>query len=296
MSDSESIMIAVGGGGIVAAETGVVSDINNMSWATVNLGRSYSSMVVVATPNYDNTTAPLIVRVKNAIGNSFDVLVDRADGSTDAVSGIDVHYLVVEEGVYTESEHGIKMEAVKFTSTATDNASSWIGEAQSYANSYTNPVVVGQVMSYNDPHFSVFWSRGTSRSNPPSASALWVGKHVGEDPDTERSDETIRYLVIEAGTGTLNGQHFLAGLGGDTISGMTNNPPFVYSLTDLPSASVAIVSLAGLDGGNGGWAVLYGTTPVTVSTLSLAIDEDQLNDSERSHITEQVGYLVLEQK
>ena len=75
---------------------------------------------------------------------------------------------------------------------------------------------------------------------------------------------------------------------------VTNGPPFSYALSGLSSASVAVVSSAGMDGYNGGWPVLYGQNPVTSSTLSLTIDEDQLKDSERSHTTEQVSYAIFE--
>jgi len=71
-----------------------------------------------------------------------------------------VHYLVVEEGVYTEISHDIKMEAVKFNAGVTDRKGSWTGEMRTYANTYLNPVILGQIMTYNDERFSVFWSRG----------------------------------------------------------------------------------------------------------------------------------------
>ena len=71
-----------------------------------------------------------------------------------------VFYTVVEEGVYTQAEHGVTMEAVKFTSTLTDSDSSWVGQQRIYLNTYTSPVVVGQVMTTNDALFSVFWARG----------------------------------------------------------------------------------------------------------------------------------------
>jgi len=57
---------------------------------------------------------------------------------------------------------------------------------------------------------------------------------------------------------------------------------------------VAVVSQAAMDGGNGGWAVLYGASPLSATTLNLAVDEDQANDAERKHVTEQVGYIVFE--
>ena len=225
--------------------------------------------------------------------SSFRIRVDRADGLTGEVDPVSVQYMVVEQGVYTEAEDGVKMEAVKFASTVTAENNSWVGESRSYANTYDNPVVLGQVMSCNDSDWSVFWSRGSGRTAPPSSDALYIGKHVGEDADTTRADETIGYIVIEAGSGTVGGVGYVAGLGADMVKGMDNSPPDSYSLAGLASASSAVVSQAAMDGSDGGWAVLYGDTPVTSGGLSLAIDEDQLSDTERGHTTEQVAYIVF---
>ena len=50
-----------------------------------------------------------------------------------------------------------------------------------------------------------------------------------------------------------------------------------------------------MDGGNGGWAILHGDNPITDDLVYMAIDEDQVRDSERYHTTEQVGYIVFEE-
>jgi hypothetical protein len=271
--------------------TGVVT--SSSGWTLVTLPQSYDAMVVVASPNYDKTAAPMVVRIRNASGASFEFMVQNVNDNS-AVSGVPVHYLVVEEGVYTEADHGVKMEAVRYTSTLTAGKNNWQSEARSNSNSYTRPVVLGQVMSYNDPAWSVFWSHGNSRTSPPTSSVLNVGKHVGEDPDATRANEIIGYIVIQAGQGVLDGRSYVAGLGDDAIKGVDNKPPYTYSLSGLNSASVAVVSQAAMDGGNGGWAILYGANPVTATQLQLAIDEDQLKDSERRHITEQVAYIVFE--
>ena len=226
--------------------------------------------------------------------NTFEVRLDRTDGQTGAIADIPVHYMVVEEGKYTLAEDGVKMEAVKFNSTRTDENNSWVGEARSYQQSYSQPVVVGQAMSYNDSDWSVFWARGSSKLNPPTNSSLYVGKHVGEDPDNTRANETIGYIVIEAGAGSIGDIGYVAGLGGDTIRGVTDGNGFTYNITHLDSAECAVASAAGMDGGNGGWPVLYGSLPVTEDTLMLGFDEDQMKDSERAHTTEQVAYIVLD--
>jgi hypothetical protein len=276
-------------------ETGVVHNVDNDGWTTVGpLKRDYTSMVVVCTPNYDGTTPAVIVRVDEAEGDSFRVRVDRTDGSTALIDGVSIHYMVVEQGVYTEADHDVKMEAVKFSSTVTDENNSWVGQSMPYSNSYTNPVILGQVMTYNDPRFSTFWSCGSSRTNPPDSSNLIVGKTVSEDPDTMRVDEVIGYIVFEAGSGDIEGVGYAAALGNDSVRGIDDAPPYNYTPGALSAPEVAVASVAAMDGGNGGWAILYGVDPVTSGNLNLAIDEDQSADSERSHTTEQIGYVVFE--
>ncbi len=252
-------------------------------------------MVVVATANNDKTRKPGVVRIQSASGSSFQVRVDTTDGVS-TLANVTVHYLVVEEGVYTVAQHGIKMEAVRFNSAVTDRYGSWVGTARSYRNSYTAPVVLGQVMTYNDPDFSYFWACGSRSSNPPSRTALKVGKSVGEDPDTTRADEVIGYIVVEAGSGVMGATRFVAGVGADTVRGVGDVPPYSYALKGLATASKAIAGQTGMDAVEGGWGILYGLSPVSPTSLKLAIDEDNAKpgDTERKHMTEQVAYIVFE--
>jgi hypothetical protein len=272
-------------------------DVSAAGWTPVNLDHDYGDqMVVVCSLSYRigsvNTDLPLIAHVRNASGSRFEVAVFGAD----ALSGFQsatVYWVAAEAGVYTEPEHGIKMEAVKFDSDLTDNYRSWVGHERTYGQSYQQPVVVGQVMSMNSDFWSVFWSRGSSRQNPPSVGSLWVGKHKGEDFLYTRTPETIGYLVVEAGTGAVDGFTYQAALGPDTLRGAGDAPPYAYSLTnEISSQSIPIVSQSGMDGANGGWAILYGS-PKLPYTLNLAIEEDQFLDYERKHTTEQVGYVIF---
>ncbi len=190
------------------------------------------------------------------------------------------------------------MEAIKFNFTETDYTYRWLGEERAYLNSYSSPVVLGQIMTENDSDYSSFWSRGATRNEAPSPTDFFVGKHVGEDSDRTRNDETIGYIVIEQGSGTVNGLNFTAALGADAVAGVGNNPGYSYSVNTNGTPITAIASLSGMDGPDGGWAVLYGNNPLTSNvagpdTLSLASDEDALRDAERRHATEQVAYIVF---
>ncbi|MCP4219102.1 MAG: PKD domain-containing protein [bacterium] len=275
-------------------ENGTLANVAS-SWQTVNLTNTYTSMVVVCS-NDMGTGSPAVTRVRNASGNSFQVMVQNPSGT--ALSGYTVHYLVVEEGTYTVAADGIKMEAKKADATATANATSWAMESRTYSNSYSSPVVVGQVMTYNDSNWSVFWANGSSRQSPPTASVLNAGKHVGEDTNKmderkSRIEETIGYIVIEQGSGTINGVPYAAALGSDIVRGPDNSSSgYTYSIS-VANADTAIVSAAAMDGGNGGWPVL--NSALTSTSLNLLFDEDQIKDSERKHGTEQVAYIVFGQ-
>ncbi len=274
-----------------------VNNVPSTSWKTVTLPHKYTSAVIVATPIYPNSSvAPVVTRIRNVSGNTFQIRLNRADGNTGAMS-LDVSVIAVEEGAYTVAEHGVKMEAVKYTSGKTATKGSWGTadlDSRSYQNSYSSPVVLGQVMSYNDSDWSTFVSTGSSRSSAPTASTLRVGKHVGEDPDTTRASEVVGYIVIESGQGTINGVPYTAQLGSDIVKGTGDTSTgYDYTLSGLSNVGAAAASMSGVDGDDGGWAVLYGASPVSSTELTVAIDEDALKDTERKHTSEQVAYLVF---
>ncbi|MEO0733420.1 MAG: GEVED domain-containing protein, partial [Bacteroidota bacterium] len=274
-------------------EQGTVAGVGT-GWTSVPLTNTYTSMVVVATVELPNSSsAPVVTRIQNASGSAFEVRIQNPSGASTGTYV--VHYFVVEEGVYTLANDGIRMEAVRVSDNVTSRKNSWSLQGRSYQQAYTSPIVVGQVMTYNDADWSVFWTAtSTSRTTPPSATSFSAGKHVGEDPDITRAAETLGYVVVEAGSGTLQGTEYVAGLGSDIVRGVGNTTVgYTYGLSGLTAASSAVVSAAALDGGDGGWPVLYGGNPFTSSQLVLAFDEDQAGDSERSHTSEQVAYLAF---
>ncbi|SDZ99919.1 hypothetical protein SAMN05216562_1613, partial [Microbulbifer marinus] len=270
--------------------TEVLPSVTTDTWMTVTLGHSYQQPVVVTTPLYGFDTPPVVVRIRNASANRFDIMLQRVDGASDPVS-LPVHYMVVEAGTYNQTQHGITMEAALYQSTITDHKKSWSAESVSLLNTYTSPVVFGQVMSANDSNWSVFWSRGASRDQVASTADIRIGKHVGEDSLHTRVQETLGYIVIESGSGSVNGRDYVVGLGDDSVKGFDNGK-YNYALNGLASPATTILTQAAMDGVDGSWAVLRDSTTATAITLS--VDEDQISQAERSHTTEQVGYWVFQ--
>ena len=277
----------------IPIEHGIQSGVDNTGWTAVPLSYSYTSPVVIATPSYSSSEPPLVTRIQNATGTSFDVRVQRADGSTTAISGVDVHWIVIEAGTYDIATYGLKFEAGTKLSTITDDDGSWVAQSHTYANTYTSPVVIGQVMTYADTDWSVFWARGSSRANPPDASNLWLGKHVGEHADNVRNDETLGYIVFESGSGSIGSVNYEAGVGADTVKGWGDNPPYIYTHS-VSAATTVILSSAAMDVTDGAWPVLHEPSPVSSTDFDLVAQEDQEANAELKHKDEQVAYIVLD--
>ena len=271
-------------------ESLVVTSVDG-TWQSVSLSATYTSPIPVCSVVYVGVPTPAVVRIHNVGTNSFDLRVQNpGDGP---VSTYTVNCIVVEEGAW-QMPDGTMIEAHSYSSSVMDYKNSWNGEAQSYTNSYTNPVVLGQVMTFNDPDWSVFWCRGSSRQAPPSSTDIHTGIMVAEDTDRTRASETIGFIVVEAGHGGTAPSDFEAKLGADSVRGIDNNAngySYSYSTAFASEPVVKIVTQAAMDGNDGGWAVL--TDSQSASSLGLLIDEDQISNSERKHTTEQVAYMVF---
>jgi len=288
-----TIRVAPPAPGQLVIEHGVLSSVTE-NWQTVTLENYYTSMVVIATPVLpDQSAPPVVTRIRNASNNQFELRLQNPSGLS--LPEYAVHYLVVEEGQYSEADHGVSMEAISFNSTITASTNSWLSQTVEYHNHYTNPVVLGQIMSVNDSRWSTFWaSSDGNHRNIPGPERFSLGKHIAQDTDNSRDDEVLGYLVIESGIYDLSGTLLTALVGNDDISGVDNSASgFTLPIPETLNATTAIVSVAAMDGNDGGWPVLFGAQPLADSAIQIVIDEDQILDTERSHTTEQVAALVL---
>jgi len=268
-----------------------VSNVSN-AWKTLSLSNSYSNPVVACTynlPSSANNEGAVRVQL---IGSSIQVKVQRPLNST-AITASDVYCTVSEAGSYTLP---IKYEAHTVSSTQTNKKSNWaiakmINVTGAKVQTYTKPVITGQVMSYNNPNFVSFWSNACVRTTSATNAAICVGKHTAETAITAPTTETLGYFIAEEAEYILPNAYVKIALGVDTVRGVLTSPPYNYALPR--SYSYATATISAMDGGDGGWAVLYGATPVSTQ-ISLAIDEDTVGDPDRNHTTEQVAYWVME--
>ncbi|BCX49009.1 peptidase M11 [Haloferula helveola] len=281
----EVVVLAPGAGPKLAAFDGVA---NGSGWSTVTLPATYVSPVVVAQPLVAAGSPPLVARVRNAGATSFEVRLDRVDGSATPAGPTAVRFMVVEEGVYDAATDGIKMEAVRFTSTVTDTAGNFTGETRPFAytgyDHYFIPTVFGQVMSANDNNWSAFWYQN-------SANSVTVGKHVGEDPTTTRADETIGYVVIESGSYQVGDYQLQIGLSNfDAFPGFknTSSTPAVGTFPGFPFITSAQVATGPGDDGS----LAHQLITAGHDNCGCFLTEDTLGDAEQGTGSQSFSYLL----
>ena len=150
------------------------------TWQTVALDNTYASPVPICTYHLPSAADnPAAIRIRNLAGTSFDIKIQQPPDSS-VVTPSDVFCIVAEEGQHTLSDgRDFEAHTVVSTNVSGTNAGGWAnGEDVSgdILGVYANPVVLGQVISYNNSDFSVFWSYDCdTRSNPPFQSGMADG-------------------------------------------------------------------------------------------------------------------------
>ena len=278
--------------------SGYVQNVDS-SWTTVSLGTTMDNPVIVTTVSLDGTgasTIPVWTQMRNVTDTTFDLRVVALDGYSSYAGPVNVWVVAVNAGEY--SADGLKIEAGHVDISRTDRRGSWVGEEVAYQGTYSNPVVLGQVMTANDgggdPRPSAFWSRSLgSRRDVPDSNGMRIGKHVGEDTDRSRPTETVGYIVIESGVHSFDNVRLAAEVTADQVRGVDNNRPYSASTPgEIDTLWGAVASAAAMDGGDGGVPVFL-EDPTTSTGADLAIAEDWIRDFEQSHTTENVGLLFV---
>ena len=218
-------------GGVVIGEIGIMENVGTVP-TIQNLNNSYTSPVVITTPNLiSNADKPAVVRMSGASATSFTAYMQNP-GGINAPTATDIHYIVIEEGAHT-LPGGFLMEAGIETVTGVNQDGDW-GNGQmeliNAFNPYIKPVVMGQVMTNNDPLWQSFWSSNGSQTGPATPGNIYIGRHVGADPIITRAAEDVGYIIIEESIGTTNGVAWVTDLGADTISGADGTAPYSYNV------------------------------------------------------------------
>jgi len=260
-------------------------------WTTVNLQQEYESPVVIITGYENNYDMPLSARVNNITANSFDVTLQKPNG----LSGFadDIYYFVIEEGVWEVGDTTIEAHQTEISTvgSAPSIGGTWIGENQVYEAGYADyPVVLHQVMSYNDPSWITSWvSYPSNNFGPPSQYRAQLGLN-GAQVTATHDPETVGWVVVEnTGTDSVAGTDFYINKPTTEMTGHDNgctNYTYGGDHTNL----IILASQQEMDGADGSWLKIC---DITGTTVGFHAEEDQIIDDERNHTTEILGYLIF---
>ena len=290
--------------------------LGSSTWQTIDLNQTYDvTPLVFALVDEGSGHAgdtPVIIRVKNVTTTSFEMVQVEAQSVVETVANqgphpsVNVHYIAIEAGDHT-LEDGTRLLAGLHNTTTKQGKNvpnprgfDTINFSPTFSSS---PVVLGMVQDIANETSTL----------PGEASSPWLTqtiRNVGTNSfqmAIERAEtsagsigtaEDIAYLAIDAGiqssifdVNTCEVIDFETIRTSDSIRGwQTTCTSFNFVNTYVSNPNV-IGSQNTRDGGDGGWLrrCALGTTSV-----SLNIDEDQAQNSERAHTTEIAGLAIFE--
>lgn len=267
----------------------------------VELDNSYTNAVPVCTYNVPSSAAPTAIpRIGIITSDSFELSIQSMPNTDPGVTGT-VHCLIAEQGTHTLAD-GRQFQAITtfVTNVLGNTAGGWgdtVDISASISAGFTSPAVLGAVISSNDNRATAFHADDCEgRGNEPFLSGvgdgICVGYHIGQQTDSPAyATETVGVIIVERGSGTVNNVTYEAQRGPNAIDGVGNNGNTYAVGGDF---EVGVASMAGENGGQGGWAVLFGADPLPANQLRLAVEEETVaGDTTRSHVAEVFDYWIF---
>jgi hypothetical protein len=250
----------------------------DQEWQRVAIDAGFCDPVIVAKPMSTNDDEPAVVRVRNVDTDGFEIRLqewDYLDGFHDLET---VSFLVMERGSHTLPS-GTRVEAEHL---ATNTTASF--DAVRFNRPFgTKPVVVAAVTTFNEDDASAV----TTRVREVSTGGFEAGLREEELNAQTHSVETISYVAWEPSAGWFDNMQFEVGR---TANAVTHVPYTVGFQSSFSSPPALIADMQTTDGGD--TANLRWDNETGVS-IDLWVAEEQSRDTEITHTSEEIGYMLF---
>ncbi|OEU84091.1 MAG: hypothetical protein BA873_07935 [Desulfobulbaceae bacterium C00003063] len=256
---------------IEIGEVGVGHD-----WKWVELSENFQDPIVVAKSLSSNDGEPAVVRIGHVYATGFEIRVQEWDYLDGIHTEETIGYIVMERGTYTLPD-GTMVEAGRFETDMTDSFEN-IDFSQAFQ---VAPVVITAVSSDNGP------DAVTTRVRNISTNGFELKMQEQEFNTQSHTTETISYIAWEPSSGTVDGLTFEVNKTDDKINHKLQT--IVYNGTFM-NAPVFLADMQTTDGGDTANVRWQDKDPYGVD---VKIVEEQSGDSETSHTTEVVGYMLF---
>ncbi len=308
--------------GEVSLSTTVDTDFGGNGWQSVALSKPFVNPVVIAGPLTHNNDLSLVVRIRSVTSTGFEIGMQSACENTGTAAGgvtcppnsaaadngwvaETASFLVVEEGVWEmpdarELEAGaVSVGALRSGVSADTTLGVNFLRGAGFANV---PAMLHSVTSADDvaggvPRFiaSTLWGDGGTTSDvditnvAPTPNFQLMLEALEIASVTDHAAETIGWVAVDPGSGSNAGLAYdagrTAGLAVDRHSDSCDTLPFTPATTPE-----AVISHNSTNGNNGSFVRRCDNADAS----RVHMDEDQVNDAERTGIPERVSWFAAE--
>ncbi len=287
--------------------------VGSSTWQAITLQQTYDTtplifVLVDQGSGYDGDS-PVALRIRNITASSFEVVQVEPQSSVGDTEGehaaVNLDYIAIEAGDHT-LEDGTRILALTqdtsdYQGKKASGTKSW--DSVSFSSGFSaSPIILGTIQTLNNEVSTL----------PGAASSPWMTVAIrnvdsnGFQMALDRAetsvgsitvDETVAYLAVDANVqGSLYEPSctkidYETILTSDSVRGWRNGCysfDFVNTYSALPNV---IGNQETRNGPDGGW---LRRCALGVSAVDITIDEDQANDSDRSHTTEIAGLAIFE--
>ncbi|MFL0811137.1 MAG: H-type lectin domain-containing protein [Agarilytica sp.] len=274
------------------------------AWTTVTFPETFSEAPLIFALPTDEGTTPAALRVRNVSTTSFDIAAFQPTGGSGAHPQMEVDYVAIIPGEHTLPngdifEAGTIQTNAYQAGTGGSTGTATINFSAAFSGGAAALLTIQSINNEPalDPNsVSVPWLVTTTRSLG-SGSMTVALERAEAIAGSVSLVESIAYFAVQDGANdsldatdgsTIDYEMFVTP---DNIQGWDNGC-YNNSFSDTYASPYAIATQSSRDGANGGWVRRCN---LESARIGLTIDEDQANDSERSHITEEASVFVFSQ-
>ena len=243
----------------------------------IELDQVFTDPVVVAKITSANEADPVTVRVSDVSPEGFWLQLEEWEYLDGMHAEEAVSYLAVERGVH-ELPDGRWLEAARIDTSVTNS----LAGAPLFAPFGQTPVLLASVNTRNEADPVAVRLRNIS------ATGFEIGLDEQEANGASHAVETIAFIAVEPGSGTLGDWRYEAGRTADTV---THRDHALSYSSGFATAPILFADMQSTDGPD---TATLRARNVTAAGATIWVEEEQSRESEMNHTTETAGYLALE--
>ncbi|MEM7012431.1 MAG: LamG domain-containing protein [Verrucomicrobiota bacterium] len=202
----------------------------------VTFKKTFSKPVVFTTVEKPESAPHVVVQLSNITSAGYELEIQRVDGVDEKIDGIQVHALVLEEGVYQSERDGIQMEIGVVDAPIHDrnHEGDFLFTTTRKNLSYHKPIVIGQIQTSESNSLSV------PIQGIKQGEVLELGVRALTEIVENNARARIGYAVIELGNWRHINMSFIS------TEKAKNEPPKILSHNEFALTAISSIESAEL--------------------------------------------------